>query len=346
MDSVDRILKTLCYKEPEMVPVLPVLLLQGAKELNLSIKEYFSKHENIIEGQTLLLEKYGHDGVYGIPHVVEDIEGFGGELMYFESGPPSVGKMAWRNWSDIDKIKTPSFESSPTLLRTLKTIEGLAQRFKGKKLIVGAAIAPFSLPSMLIGTEPWFELLWEDELIREPIMNKVLNITKNFCISWCNAQLRAGADVVVLADGIASATCIMRNQFERYALPLIKETIHSIQGTVVYEPVGHIEPFVDLLPQIGASLTILEYKDNIKKCKEILHGKMAVMGNLNNIEILHWNKETTSQKCLDLLDQVAPGGGFILSAQGPEIPWGTSDENIHAIVDSVKIWQKMRNKNG
>ncbi|NUM37303.1 MAG: uroporphyrinogen decarboxylase family protein [Candidatus Brocadiae bacterium] len=346
MDSLDRILKTLCFKEPEMVPVLPVLLLQGAKELKLSIREYFSKHENIIEGQTLLVQKYGHDGVYGFPHVVEDVEAFGGELMYFESGPPSVGKMAWRSWSDLDKIKMPSFSSSPTMMRTLKTIEGLASRFKGQKLIVGAAIAPFSLPSMLIGTEPWFELLWEDELIREPILNKVLNITKNLCVSWCNAQIQAGADVVVLADGIASATCIMRNQFEKYALPVIKDTIHAIEGTVVYEPVGHIEPFVDLLPQIGSGLVILEHKDNIKKCKEALYGKMSVMGNLNNIEILRWDKEIALQKCLALLNQVAPGGGFILSTQGPEIPWGTSDEVIHAIVESVKIWQKTRSANG
>ena len=346
MNSVDRILKTLCYQETEIVPVLPVLLLQGAKELNLSIPEYFSKAENIIEGQIRLLDKYGHDGVYGFPHVVEDIEAFGGELLYFESGPPSVGKMAWGSWNDIEKRKLPSYTSSPTMLKTLKTLEALANRFKGQKLIVGAAIAPFSLPSMLIGTEPWFELLWEDELIREPIMNKVLGITRDFCISWANAQLKAGADVVVLADGIASATCIMREQFERYALPVIKETLHAIQGTVVYEPVGHIEPFADLLPQIGASAVILECKDDIEKCKKTLYSKMGIIGNLNNIEIIRWNKETTLQKSLQLLDKVAPGGGFILSTQGPEIPWDTPEENIHAIVESVKIWQKMRQKNG
>lgn len=30
-----------------------------------------------------------------------------------------------------------------------------------------------------------------------------------------------------------------------------------------------------------------------------------------------------------------PGGGFILANQGPEIPYHTSEENIHAFVDAV-----------
>lgn len=337
MNSLERILTALKYKEPDRIPVLPVLLLQGAKLLNMKLSDYLQRPEHMIDGQSALVAKYGHDGVFGIPHVVEDIEPFGGRLTYFEYGPPTIGKMAWRQWADIESAPVPDPKNHPAMVRTLKVIEGLAQKFKGQKLIVGGAIAPFSLPSMLIGTEKWLELLWEDELIRTPIFNQVMRICQNFCVAWCNAQLQAGADIVVLADGMASATCIMRDQFEKLALPVIKQTINAIQGTVAYEPVGRIEPFIDLLPDIGAGLMLMECEDDIKKCKQVLHGKIAVMGNLNNIEMIQWNRGKTLQECLKVIDSAGTGGGFILSPQGPDIPWDTPEEVIHAIVESVDL---------
>lgn len=341
MNSLERILTTLGFQEPDRVPVLPVLLLQGAKALNLKLADYFQNAGHMAKGQEALMDRYGHDGVYGIPHVVEDIEPFGGQIVYCETGSPTVGKMAWRTWNDTNLSRVPDPTRHPALVRTLNTIEMLAKKFKGQKLIIGGAIAPLSLPSMLIGTEKLFELMfWEDELIRTPILTNVLNIAKDFCVAWCNAQLQAGADVVVLADGIASASCIMREHFQKYALPVLRETISAIQGTVVYEPVGRIEPFVDLLPGIGSGLVILECTDDIKKCKTVLNGKMAVMGNLNNIEMITWDRATTLNACFDLMDRVAPGGGFILGAQGPEIPWDVPDEVIQAIVEAPRMWKK------
>ena len=337
MNSLERIMRVLNNQKPDRIPVTPILLLQGAKMLGLGLEEYFSKSEYMVQGQQKLVEKYDHDAVYGIPHIVEDIEAFGGKLLYFESGPPSVGKLAWNSWDDVPS-KSPDPLQHPAMQRTLSTIKSLAKVYKGEKLILGAVIAPFSLPSMLIGTERWMELLWEDELIRGPIMKQTMNVCMDFCIRWANAQLQAGADTVVVVDGMASATCIMREQFETLALPILKETIHSISGTVAFEPLGSIEPFIDLVGDIGASLILLEHRDNLKRCKQVLDGKMAIMGNLNNIEMIRWEKDTTRRKALEVLKQIGDESGFILSNQGPEIPWDVSEEVIQTIVDTAKSW--------
>ena len=337
MNSLERIMSVINKQKPDRIPVAPIMLLQGAKMLGLRLEEYFSKSEYMVQGQQKLMEKYDHDVVYGIPHIVEDIEAFGGELLYFESGPPSVGKLAWNSWDDVP-AKAPDPLQHHALQRTLNTIKSLAKLYKGKKLILGAVIAPFSLPSMLIGTERWMELLWEDELIREPIMKQTMNICMDFCVRWANAQLQAGADTVVVVDGMASATCIMREQFEQLALPVLKETIHSISGTVAFEPLGSIEPFIDLVGDVGASLILLEHRDNLRHCKQVLDGKMAIMGNLNNIEMIRWDKNTTREKASDVLKQIGGNSGFILSNQGPEIPWDVPEEIIHTIVDTAKSW--------
>ncbi|MDO9121648.1 MAG: uroporphyrinogen decarboxylase family protein, partial [Anaerolineaceae bacterium] len=61
MTSLERVLTTLSFKEPDRVPFFLLLTMHGAKELGLSIQDYFSKSENVVEGQLRLREKYKHD---------------------------------------------------------------------------------------------------------------------------------------------------------------------------------------------------------------------------------------------------------------------------------------------
>ncbi len=64
MTSLQRVLTTLEHKEPDRVPFFLLATMHGAKELGLSIREYFSRAENIVEGQMRMLAKYRHDCVY------------------------------------------------------------------------------------------------------------------------------------------------------------------------------------------------------------------------------------------------------------------------------------------
>jgi hypothetical protein len=91
MTSMQRVLTTLGHREPDRVPFFLLLSLHGAKELGVSIKAYFSKPENVVEGQMRLLKKYRHDCVYGFFYAPVEIEAFGGEVVFSDDGPPNSG---------------------------------------------------------------------------------------------------------------------------------------------------------------------------------------------------------------------------------------------------------------
>jgi uroporphyrinogen-III decarboxylase len=60
---------------------------------------------------------------------------------------------------------------------------------------------------MLMGTELWMELLFfAPDDVRERVMEQFLSVTTEFAVSWANAQLEAGADAIVLADGMSSGS--------------------------------------------------------------------------------------------------------------------------------------------
>ena len=80
MTSMERVLTTLSHKEPDRVPLFLLLTMHGAKELGISIKDYFSKGEYVTEGQIRLQKKYDNDCYYPFFYAPLEIEAFGGEL--------------------------------------------------------------------------------------------------------------------------------------------------------------------------------------------------------------------------------------------------------------------------
>lgn len=340
MNAFERVVTVLQGGIPDCVPVFPVLLQQGAAELNVSLPEYFRYGENWAHGQLRLWQRYGHDCVFGIPHVVEDVTAFGASLMYFENGAPSVGRMVINRYEAWFDLAIPDPVETPELQETLRAIEWLKSQLGGEVPVAGACIAPFSLPSMLMGTEHWMRLLFlEPPELRAEVLPQILDITTEFCVRWANLQLEAGADAIVLADGMASAAVITRNQFIDLALPSVRNTLAQINGPVIHEGVGDIYPMLDLIAETGAVGVILTYQDDLAAAKSEVGHNLVLLGNLNNIDIRNWTPHQMRQKAQIALEQGAANGRFILSAQGPEIPLGTAPEVIQAMIDTGHNWR-------
>ncbi|HOT78094.1 MAG TPA: uroporphyrinogen decarboxylase family protein, partial [Candidatus Wallbacteria bacterium] len=125
MTSMQRVLTALSHKEADRVPLFLLLSLYGARELQMSVKSYFSSHENIIRAQTAMLKKYGSDCIYAFTYAAVETEALGGEVIFTEEGPPNAGEPVIQKDSDIEKIEFPKVRETPCLLKALKAIEAL-----------------------------------------------------------------------------------------------------------------------------------------------------------------------------------------------------------------------------
>ena len=91
MNSMQRTLTALGQKEPDRVPLFLLTTLHGAKEVSLSIDEYFTRSENVVEGQMRLLKKYRGDCLYPFFYAAIEIEAWGGDTIFLPDGPPLCG---------------------------------------------------------------------------------------------------------------------------------------------------------------------------------------------------------------------------------------------------------------
>ncbi|MBX7169173.1 MAG: hypothetical protein K1X74_22755 [Pirellulales bacterium] len=344
MNSIARVLGALHFGRggfapPDRVPVFPVPLMQGALVYGCTVEEYFAMPaEKIARAQVELNRMLDGvpDAVAGFPHVIEDVTGWGLTLVHhYRNSTPATGGMLIREFTELSGLRAPRPEASAQLAKTRDVIGALRGMIGGEKVVLGACIAPFSLPSMLMGTSKWMRLLFTAEL-RKRYLQPLLEVCQQFVVEWARLQLQAGAHVVVLADGMASATMLPRAMFEDFARPLVRDTIRQIGGMVAYEPVGRIEPFVDACADLGAVALLIGEEDDVATCKRKLGGRLGLVGNVNNMKMRRWSPARIELVAKRALRAGMPGYGFILGNQGPEIPFDVSLDQIAALVQTVE----------
>lgn len=335
MNSMQRTLTALGQKEADRVPLFLLTTLHGAKELNLSIEDYFSCAEHVIEGQLQLLKKYRSDCLYGFFYASIEIEAWGGSTIYLPDGPPLCGPPIIKTRSDIDSLQAPDVAASKPLARVLETLRGLKARVGDTVPIIGVAISPFSLPIMQMGFDRYLELLFEDRARFERLME--INI--EFCVEWSNAQLEAGATAICYFDPMSSTTNIPRELYLSTGQQVAKRTLSQIKGaTATHMASGRCLPILGDIAETGTAVVGVSALEDLAKLKNAANKRVSLLGNLNAIEMRRWTPAEVELKVKRAIAMAGPGGGFILGENHGEVPWQVPDETLLAIADAVERW--------
>lgn len=333
--SLQRVLTTLGHAEPDRVPFFLLASLHGARELGISIQNYFSRAENIVEGQLRLRTKYRHDCLYGFFYAPVEVEAWGGEIIFAENGPPNSGRPFLRKPDDIHTLAPPVIEDAECLVRVLRAIQGLNEGSKGEVPVIGVVMSPFSLPVMQMGFDAYLELIYEQPILFERLMK----VNEAFCVDWANAQLKAGATAVCMFDPVSSVTIVPPDLYRKTGFQAARRTISRIQGPVAtHFASGRGLPILDDLVQTGTVMAGISAEEDLAQIKAACRGKLTVLGNLNGIAMRHWTPGETEAKVKEAIAKAGPGGGFILGDNHGEIPWQVPDEVLMAVSEAVHRW--------
>ena len=337
MTSMDRVLTALDHEVPDQVPLLLFLTTHGAKELNLSIKEYFSNPENVIEAQLILREKYNNDCVNPFYYSSIELEAWGGKTIFFEDGPPNAGPPVIKSPQEIESLEVPSIEEAEGLQRVIKTIEGLKEEVQEEVPILGTIVSPFSLPIMQMGFSHYLDLIYDEPDLFEKLMEK----NEEFSANWANAQLKAGATAIGYADPMSSPSMIPRELFLKTGFQIASRMSENIDGDMaIHLASGRTLSIIDDLKKTGILMVGISAHEDLSKLKEKCGKDLAILGNLNGIEMCRWRPDQAEQAVKRCIAQAAEGGGFILSDNHGEIPYQVQESVLNAIKNAVEKWGK------
>lgn len=335
MTSMQRLLTTLGQQEPDRVPLFLFTTMHGAKELGLSIRDYYSRAENVVEGQMRLLHKYRSDCLYPFNYAAVELEAFGGETIFIDNGPPNGGSPVIHCAEDIDHLQPPRVAEAAGLTRCLETIRLLKEKVGDTVPILGAVISPFSLPIMQMGFGPYIELIYE----QPQRFAHLMAVNQAFCVEWANAQLAAGATAIGYDDPVSSTTIIPRKLFLQTGYRVATETLHRINGPVAYHLAsGRGLEIADDIVTAGATVVGVSTLEDLAEWKAAARGRLTLLGNLNGVEMRRWSAAQAESEVKLAISRAGRGGGFILADNHGEIPWQVPDEVLLAIREAVDRW--------
>ena len=335
MTSMERVLAALSHQEPDRVPLLLLFSLYGARELDMPVKDYFSDAELVIKTQLALQQKYHSDCLYTFAYAAIETEAFGGEVLFVDDGPPNAGAPLISSLEAIPSLTRPELGNSPGLQRILTVTRGLKQVVGDSIPIIGVVMSPFSLPVMQLGFESYLELIY----FKPALFKQLMALNSAFCVEWANAQLAAGATAICYFNPLASPTIIDKATYLKTGYPLDCQTLAKINGpTATHLASGITLPVLDEIIASKTALLGFGLDDDVAVLKARASHQIALLGNLNGIEMVNWSLEETRTTVKALIRQAGVGGGFLLSDSHGEIPYQVPPAVLATIADTVAEW--------
>lgn len=333
MNSFERTMTAITHKEPDRVPLFLLLSHYGAKELHIPIKEYFTKPELVAKTQLMMKEKYSNDCLYSFSYAPVEIEAFGGEVVFVEDGPANSGENFIKSIDQISDLKVPNISESPGLMRVLKTTEMMKKSVGNETPIIGVVMSPFSLPVMQMGFEKYLELLY----FREKEFKQLMAINEEFCITWANAQLEAGATAICYFDPLASPNMIERDTYLKTGNVIAQRTISRINGPIATHLASGITlPVVDDIVKSGSAVLGISADDDLEEIKKATTNKICLLGNLNGLEMVHWDSKQIQAEVKEIVSKAGKGGGLLLGENHGEVPWQVPSDVLLEIAEAVR----------
>ena len=335
MTGMERFGALMAGRIPDRVPIVCNLLDQGALEMGLSIRDYYSNGELVAEGQLRMREKYGYDTLAGMFYSALEAEVMGcRNIIYADDGPPNVGHLVISSSKDIDQLRVPDDLNEHPRFRELATcIRILKKESQGRYPVLGVVTASFTLPAMLMGIGPWMDLFLNGD---SALRDSLLETCSLFCSRQILALREAGADLIVYANPVASATFIQLKKFRELALPW---TIRDLEkcgpaGVIFFNGGGRINPILaDLQSGAGIGAYYLNPYDDITEARSLLGPQALIAGAINDIRLIDWTPEEIDREVEKIMLDGKRAGGFIFGTL--LMPFKIPEANIRVMVEAA-----------
>ncbi|KKG11698.1 methylcobamide:CoM methyltransferase MtaA [Methanosarcina sp. 2.H.A.1B.4] len=210
----------------------------------------------------------------------------------------------------------------PAVLEAIKIIR---EKVGPDVPIVGGMEGPITIASDLVSVKSFMK--WSIKKIE--LFEQTLDLATEAAIIYANAMVEAGADIIAIADPVASPDLMSPDSFKQYLQPRLQKFSASVNSVTVLHICGNVNSILDYMADCGfEGLSVEEKIGSVKKAKEIIGTRARLVGNISSPFTLLPGpidkiKTESKQALADGVDVLAPGCGI-----APMTPL----ENIKAMV--------------
>jgi [methyl-Co(III) methanol-specific corrinoid protein]:coenzyme M methyltransferase len=159
----------------------------------------------------------------------------------------------------------------PTVLAAIRLAR---QRYGDRVPVISSVVGPFTLCGFLFGQETL--LVW---MLSEPEnLQAAMRTASRLVARYIHEQFRAGAQVVQVAEPVASGDLISPTQYARHVAPFHRELSRGAEGPLLVHICGNITGHLSHLVPLGFHGISFDAMTDIQAARGLLKGRKALIG--------------------------------------------------------------------
>ncbi len=334
MNSIKRVVGTVGFEKTDRVPVIAQVFGHAARLADTKLSDYLTNGEVLAKCQINALKRYGYDAVFALLDVNVETEAMGSVLDFKEDDYAHIKKYFLTKDTNIDSLEVPDPTKAGRMPEILKAANILRNKVGEETVVVGCVLGPLTVATQAMGCEEALFLATDDP----DKFGKILDYCTESAITFAEAQLAAGAHVVVTFDPSASPAVVPPSFFREFEMSRLKRLFDACKK--VNAPAnwlhiaGPVQPILADYPSVGADIANFDYCLTADEAKSLLP-ETCVDGNIRPLAFVDSTVDQVEKEAAALLESFGDRGGFILSS-GCEIPPEANPDTISAMVTAAR----------
>ena len=265
---------------------------------------------------------------------VPDAMGLG---LYFKEGEGPKFERPLRDEWEVKNLSVP--DPCEHLRYVLDAVAQVRRALDNRVPLIGFSGSPYTLACYMVegGASTDFRLIKGMMYARPDLLHRILEINTRAVIAYLNAQIEAGAQVVMLFDtwGGSLSGSAYREYSLRYMEQIVSELVRY-QGDAVIPSIIFTKgggAWLEEIATAGADAVGLDWTVDIRAARERVGGSTALQGNLDP-GVLFGSHDRIRSEAAAILSQFGANTGHVFNL-GHGISQHTDPEAVAVLVDAV-----------
>lgn len=344
MKPIERVTIALQHKEPDRVPVYPILSGVTRKLTGAGYKEWTTNADTCAEALIKAADEFGLDVICTLTDLSVEAADYGQKIVYpeNEAAHPDLSDHLIKSIEDYDKLPEIDPRRTPRMSEHIKLCD-LLVKAKGAEIPVVAFIfGPLGILSMLRGQQDLYMDMYDDPEAVKRVVEKITDML----VDYSDALMDTGIHAIMI-DTLFASQSIMSKQmwleFEGVCVERLARHIHDRGCMVMIHNCGagiYFDVQIQTMkPEAISFLHIPDDCTSYEEAKEKYGSVTTLIGCISPTWLAEATPDEVAAESRKHIDMFGKGGGFILST-GCEYPANIPFDNAKAIVETAREYGK------
>ena len=285
------------------------------------------------------LERFPLDAAILFSDILTVPDAMGLGLAFAEGEGPRFERPL-REEGQILKLAVPDLS---TLKYVFDAVGEVRRALGGRVPLIGFSGSPFTLACYMVegsGSDHW-RTLKTMRHARPDLLHRILDVNARAVAAYLNAQIDAGAQVVMLFDTWGGI--LAHPDYEPFSLAYSRQIFEKLGKrvpSILFTKGGN--PWLAPMMASGCSAVGLDWTADVKHARKLAGGRVALQGNLDPAALFAPENAVRSA-VREVLDQFGAAPGHVFNLGHGILP-NTPVDSVSALVDEVRTYSTEQRK--